>query len=262
MSGRVLLNGEVASGGAKVDYHDLVTVDGVPVRPMRERLLVAYNKPKGTTCTTRDVYADRTVYEDVQVYVNDRPIRLSYVGRLDRDSEGLLLFTNDGDLIERVSRGKFKQEKEYLVAVKRHADDAHPLEEQIMHLQNGVYLKELDRTTLPCEVEEYTGENAARFLTEVDRAVRQVRAGGDLPLRAPRGRKQAVGDVHVLRFVLTQGWNRQIRRMCDAVGLKVLRLQRVRVMNITLGNLKPGAWRYLTDEEAEELEELLCMKNT
>ena len=261
LTGRVLVNGIPATGGMKVTMLDYITLDGMVVRPLEERVLVAYHKPRGTTCTTRDVHADRTVYEDVQVFVHDRPVRLSYAGRLDRDSEGLLLFTNDGDLIERITRGKFKQEKEYLVAVKRMSDDRELLEDKIVALRNGVFLQELNRSTLPCEVTHLVGEPAERFISDMEHAVRQVRAEGDVPLRAPRGKKIDASDIIVLRFVLTQGLNRQIRRMCEAVGLKVMRLMRVRVMNIHLGDLKPGSWRFLTDEEEAELLALIEKKS-
>ncbi|MBQ9512779.1 MAG: rRNA pseudouridine synthase [Lachnospiraceae bacterium] len=257
LSGRVRMNGEVVPSGAKVTWHDLVTVDGVPVRPMQSRILVAYNKPKGTTCTTRDVHADRTVYEDVQVFVNDRPIRLSYAGRLDRDSEGLILFTNDGDLIDKITRGKFKQEKEYLVAVAKHKDDNAPLQEKIAKLQGGVFLRELNLTTRPADVSELIGDAADAFMKEIGQEVRQVRVNDGVPLRAPKKKTDPTQDVHVLRIVLTQGLNRQIRRMCEVVGLKVLRLQRVRVMNVELNDLSPGAWRYLTEEETEGLLKLI-----
>ena len=138
------------------------------------------------------------------------PVRVTYAGRLDKDSEGLLLLTNDGDLIDAMMRGANRHEKEYVVKVTREVT-----EEFLEKLAAGVYIKELAQTTRPCQVEML--------------------------------------GKYTFRIILTQGLNRQIRRMCAAFGVEVKSLKRVRVMNIMLGNLKPGAFKEITGEELERL---------
>ena len=138
------------------------------------------------------------------------PERLTYAGRLDKDSEGLILLTNDGDLINAMMRGANRHEKEYIVKTDREITP-----DFLDKMRNGVYLKELDITTRECRIEK-TGK-------------------------------------YTFRIILTQGVNRQIRRMCEACGVKVKALKRIRVMNILLGDLKPGEWREITGEELEQL---------
>ena len=168
-------------------------------------VVLAFYKPAGVTCTERDPHAETKV-SDVVKY----PERVTYAGRLDKDSEGLLLLSNDGDLIQAMMRGVNCHEKEYLVQVDREigADFAE-------RMARGVYLKELGLTTRECTVEK-TGK-------------------------------------YTFRIVLTQGVNRQIKRMCMACGYTVTGLKRVRVMHVTLGELKPGEYRELGSADVERL---------
>lgn len=209
-AGRVTINGQVANTGERVIGTDLVLVDKKPVKPQTKRVYLAYNKPKGITCTADP--ADPTNVID-QIHF---PIRLTYCGRLDKDSEGLLILTNDGDIINRMMKASNHHEKEYLVRVDRKVTKGF-----LRQMAEGVYLEELDETTRPCRVE---------------------------PLK----------DSQEFKIILTQGLNRQIRRMCDALGFHVLSLKRVRIMNILLGNLKTGAYRELSEGELKKLKNALA----
>lgn len=204
-SGRVNVNGIPAVRGMRVKGTDEVTVDGRPLAGALNKIVVAFYKPVGVTCTERDRHADRTLNEAFSF-----PVRLTYAGRLDRDSEGLLLMTNDGNLIDNMMRGANGHEKEYIVRVRSRISDA-----DLEHFRKGVRLRELGVTTRPCKVER-------------------------------------LGD-YTFRIILTQGLNRQIRRMCRAVGNEVRKLKRVRVLNIELGPMKPGGQRIITGEELQEL---------
>lgn len=153
----------------------------------------------------KDKYAEKTIRDAI-----DYPIRVTYAGRLDKDSEGLLLLTNDGDLINGLMRAANYHEKEYLVRVNKPITDTF-----LQKMAEGVFLKELNVQTRPCQVEK-----EGKF---------------------------------VFRIVLTQGLNRQIRRMCRALGFDAQGIKRVRVANITIGKLKPGNYRLLTAEELDEL---------
>ena len=204
-AGEVLVNGMPAAPGMQVGPQDEVTISGKKIRGDRRRIVVAYYKPRGVTCTERDPHAERTLRDAFSF-----PERLTYAGRLDRDSEGLLLMTNDGRLIEEMMRGGSGHEKEYIVRVRSRISDA-----QLYAMGRGIWLKDLQRKTLPCVVER-------------------------------------LGD-RTFRIVLTQGLNRQIRRMCKAVGCEVKNLKRVRVLNIRLGAMKPGEQRIITGQELEDL---------
>ncbi len=208
LAGRVTVNGAVAETGCLVGGQDQVRLDGRPVGRRERRVVLAYYKPAGVTCTARDRHAETTV-EDAVHY----PVRLTYAGRLDRDAEGLLLLTNDGDLINGLMRGSAYHEKEYLVEVSGTVTT-----EFLTALSAGVYLPDLDVTTRPCYVRK---EDRTHF-----------------------------------RIVLTQGLNRQIRRMCSALHYHILSIRRVRVANVELGNLKPGRYRPV---EGEELRTLLAL---
>jgi 23S rRNA pseudouridine2604 synthase len=207
-AGRVRVDGADASQGMRVTDSQEITLDGKRLGGARSKVVVAYYKPVGVTCTARDPHAGRTLAEAFSF-----PVRLTYAGRLDRDSEGLLLMTNDGDLIDAVMRGSNGHEKEYIVRVRSRIADA-----DLEHFRKGVYLKDLGVTTRPCRVER-------------------------------------LGD-HTFSITLTQGLNRQIRRMCKAVGNEVRRLKRIRIMNVELKNMKPGEQRILKGEELRELYEL------
>lgn len=203
--GRVTVNGQRASLGSRVDASDYVTVNGKAVKEKDSKVVLAYYKPVGVTCTEKDKYAEKIIKDELNY-----PIRLTYAGRLDKDSEGLLLMTNDGELIEAMMRGANRHEKEYLVKVNREIT-----QEFLDKMAGGVYLKELDVTTRTCEIEEL-----GKF---------------------------------TFRIILTQGVNRQIRRMCKSFGYDVRAIKRVRVMNVELANLKSGEYRQIAGEELDRL---------
>lgn len=204
-SGQVTINNIKAKNADKVKDGDKVCVKGKQVFMQDEKHVVAFYKPEGVTCTKQDKYAKVTIDEVFQY-----PLRLNYAGRLDKDSKGLLIMTNDGDLIDRMMRARNHHEKEYIVKVNN------PVTDDFIHkMSDGVYLEELEVTTRPCTVAK-------------------------------------VGE-YTFRIILTQGLNRQIRRMCASLGYKVESLMRVRVMNVEIGNLKPGEYRRITGEELSEL---------
>ena len=201
-SGRVQVNGTTAVLGTQVGDGDVVQLDGQPVVRKPERVYLALNKPVGIECTT-----DRSVPGNIVDFVSHRE-RVFPIGRLDKDSEGLILLTNDGDIVNRVLRAEHEHEKEYIVSVDR------PLTPEFLEgMAHGVPI--LDTVTNPCKV-------------------RQV------------GR-------NTFRIVLTQGLNRQIRRMCEHFDYTVRGLQRVRIMHIQLGDLPLGKWRNLTAAEVRPL---------
>ncbi|MBV8761311.1 MAG: pseudouridine synthase [Deltaproteobacteria bacterium] len=203
--GRVTVNGKPAALGTQVEDGDDVRLDGDRVGAARKKarpVYIALNKPTGITCTT-----ERHVAGNIVDFVN-HPERIFPIGRLDKDSEGLILLTNDGDIVNEVLRAEHNHEKEYVVAVDRAYDAAF-----IEQMSAGVRLS--DATTKPCRVD---------------------RLGPKL-----------------FRIVLTQGLNRQIRRMCEALGYTVEALQRVRIMHIKLGELPLGRWRQLSPAEIAPL---------
>lgn len=142
--GVVMVNGQIANMGMKVNDQDQVVVNGKVIRGRDEKVVLAYYKPVGVTCTEKDKFAAKKIFDDVKY-----PIRLTYAGRLDKESEGLMILTNDGDLIHAMMRGANRHEKEYIVKVK---EEITP--EFIIGMSQGVYLEELDKTTRPCEVEQ------------------------------------------------------------------------------------------------------------
>ena len=204
-SGVVYIDGRVAVPGDQVDEKSSVIVSGRPVKLPDEHIVMAYYKPVGVTCTEKDEHAERIITDEIE---SDR--RLTYAGRLDKDSEGLIIMTDDGILINAMMCGSSMHEKEYEVSVDTKISD-----KQIIQLRKGVYLEELDVTTRPCKVRR-TGDNT-------------------------------------FNIILTQGLNRQIRRMCSKIGCNVMSIKRTRVMNIRLGDLQVGASRNLTDEEKNTL---------
>lgn len=210
--GTVTVNGKIAVQGMKVTVQDEVCVRGRKVAGRDKNVVLAYYKPVGVVCTERDVHAKKIVTEEIKY-----PVRVTYAGRLDKDSEGLLLMTNDGTLIEAMMRGANRHEKEYIVKVsKEWTEDA------LENMRTGVYLEELEVTTRPCEIEKL----------------------------GPK----------TVRMVLTQGLNRQIRRMCKTQGYEVSSLKRVRVVNIELGDLKSGEYRELSQSEIKNLYEKCGLK--
>ena len=172
-------------------------------------VLLAVNKPKGVVCTASDKDKAPNIVDMIQY-----PLRVYYVGRLDKDSEGLVLMTNQGDLVNKIMRSGNAHEKEYIVTIDK------PVTERFLEqMAGGIRLPELDQVTRPCKVKKV--------------------------------------ERNTFSIILTQGLNRQIRRMCEACGCQVKRLVRVRIMNIRLGNLRTGAYRQITKEEYEELTGLL-----
>lgn len=204
-AGEVFVNGEKACVGMKVSPGDRVEVRGKCLAKPDQKVVLAYYKPVGVVCSERDAHAGKLVTKEIGYHR-----RVTYAGRLDKDSEGLLLLTDDGELIDAMMRGKNGHEKEYIVKTDRKWEDS-----VLEQMRQGVYLEELGQTTRPCEIEQ-------------------------------------IGE-RTLRMVLTQGLNRQIRRMCEAQGYRVKSLKRTRVMNVLLGQLKPGEYRELTVQERENL---------
>jgi 23S rRNA pseudouridine2604 synthase len=207
-AGKVCINGVVAKHGDTVSEGDHVTLDGDPVAaPEKRPIVLAYHKPPGIECTS-----DQRVPENIIDAVGYHE-RIFHVGRIDKYSEGLILLTNRGELVNEILRVSGNHEKEYLVEVNYQISDA-----ALQRMRDGMMI--LGRPTLPCRVERL----------------------------GPRG----------FRMVLTEGRNRQIRRMCEMEGLHVKRLRRVRVMNIELGTLRRGRWRRLRDDEVKGLEDRIA----
>lgn len=206
--GKVKINNQPALTGSQVGENDVVEVNGKVLQHKSPKIVLAYYKPVGVTCTENDKHAKMPITKALQYKE-----RLTYAGRLDQDSEGLIIMTNDGELIQRMMKASQYHEKEYLVKVHKEIT-----QEFINGLSKGVYLKELDQTTRPCIVEQ-------------------------------------IGK-YTFRIILTQGLNRQIRRMCQYFGYQVKGLKRVRVVNIELGKLKSGEYREITGTEKEKLYQL------
>lgn len=200
--GRVVINGKKAELGSQVEAGDDVRVDGKPIVVEQPLVYIALNKPVGITSTT-----ERHVKGNIVDFVN-HPLRIFHIGRLDKDSDGLILLTNDGDVVNEILRAENKHEKEYIVTVNEKITDSF-----LEKMAAGV--KILDTKTLPCKVKKL-GPNT-------------------------------------FNIILMQGLNRQIRRMCSALGFTVKSLQRIRIMNITLDGLAIGEWRDLTEIEKNEL---------
>lgn len=214
--GQVSVDGKTAVQGQKILPGQQVICQGKVVSGKdagesrrAEPVWLVVNKPRGIVCTTSHKDRAETIVDLVNY-----PSRIYPVGRLDKDSEGLILMTNQGDLVNKIMRSGNAHEKEYLVSVDR------PLTREFcLAMEKGVWLEELKQTTRPCEV---------------------------CPV-----------DEKRFRIILTQGLNRQIRRMCQALGYEVTRLKRVRIMNIHLGSLKTGSWRPMTAAEYREMTRLL-----
>lgn len=205
-SGKVTVDGRRAEMGMRVTESQVVCVGKKQVKPKDEMVLLAVNKPVGIVCTE-----EKREKNNIIQFLK-YPQRITYIGRLDKDSEGLLLMTNNGDIINKMMRAGNEHEKEYIVTVNKPITD-----EFIEKMAGGVPI--LDTVTRKCRVEKF-----GKFK---------------------------------FRIILTQGLNRQIRRMCEYLGYKVTRLSRVRVMNIRLGDLKPGEYRAVTEKEISKLYELI-----
>ncbi len=203
--GKIIIDGEVCGMGRKVTGVEDIKVNGVAVKSTRKEgtfTLIAFNKPVGIVCTSQKREKDNIID-----YIN-YPTRIYPIGRLDKNSEGLILLTDNGDIVNKMMRSGNKHEKEYIVSVNKDITD-----DFLTKMRNGVPI--LDTVTRKCEV---TKLSKRKF-----------------------------------RIILTQGLNRQIRRMCEALDYRVTYLKRVRVLNIELGDLKTGEYRNVTDEEREEL---------
>ena len=205
--GRITVNGAAPELGTKVSDEDEIMVDGISIRKTEEEhVYIALNKPVGIVCTTDTKREKNNIVE----FVN-HPKRIFPVGRLDKPSEGLILLTSDGDIVNKILRARNNHEKEYIVRVDK------PITPQFLHkMRNGVPI--LGVITNKCEVEQI--------------------------------------DTLSFRIILTQGLNRQIRRMCEYLGYEVKKLKRIRIMNIKL-DLPIGKWRDLTEAEMTELNNLL-----
>ncbi len=204
--GRVTIDGQTAVLGDRVHPEQNVCVDGKQICPSDERILIALNKPDGIVCTSSKQDKDNIIdfiHFEKRVYP---------VGRLDKDSTGLILLTNDGELMDRILRGRNGHEKEYEVTVNK------PMKKEVLQaMAQGVPI--LNTMTKPCRIERL--------------------------------------DQRCFRMILTEGLNRQIRRMCEYFGYRVVTLRRVRIMNIELGNLPVGKWRYVSPDELQKLEQSL-----
>lgn len=205
---RVKVNGQIAAAGSKVTDQDVVCLNGKQIGGRPRDVVLAFYKPVGVTCTEKDRHAEKTIHDLVKY-----PTRVTYAGRLDKDSEGLLLLTNNGNLIDAMMRGANRHEKEYVVKV-----DKEITPEFVETMSRGIYLEELDVTTRPCQVE-------------------------------------MIGKL-TFRIILTQGLNRQIRRMCACLEYQVTKLKRVRIMNVTLDKIPYGKYRELTETEMKRLYEM------
>ena len=199
--GRVYINGEIAVLGSKVSRNDLVKVDGELINKIEEKIYIAFNKPVGIECT-----GNQKVKNNIIDYINFNK-RLFTIGRIDKDSEGLILLTNNGDIVNNVLRAENKKEKEYLVTLNKKID-----KDFIQKMRSGVRI--MGKLTKKCYVEK----------TYEDQ----------------------------FKIVLTQGLNRQIRRMCNSLGYRVTKLKRIRVMDIQL-DTKVGEYRFLDENEIKQL---------
>ena len=210
--GRVSINGKTAQPGDRVAEGDAVSADGRDLKSVDKKVVLAYYKPAGQTVTESDPHAEDTVAAAI-----DYPTRVTYAGRLDKDSEGLLLLTNDGDLINAMMRGRAGHEKEYIVKLNKE-----PVPEDIERLSKGVWLEELKKKTRPCRIEKISSRS--------------------------------------VRMVMTEGLNRQIRRMWRLAGYHVNALKRIRVVTVSLGDLKPGEYTELKSGQMNELYDAVGLK--
>ncbi|MCL4152287.1 UNVERIFIED_CONTAM: hypothetical protein GTU68_055281 [Idotea baltica] len=208
-AGRVTINGVIPEMGTKLAPNDVVHVDGIEIKSNKDPFVyLAFNKPIGIVCTT-----DTSVEKDNIIDFINYPKRIFPIGRLDKPSEGLILLTDDGDIVNKILRASNNHEKEYIVKVDK------PISQTfIERMRGGIPLAELNKTTKKCEVKKL--------------------------------------DTYTFKIVLTQGLNRQIRRMCEYLTYEVETLKRVRIMNIKL-DMPVGEYRELSKEEFNELNKLL-----
>lgn len=209
-AGRITVDGVTAMCGQQVDDNSVICIDGSRISDEKPQdVLMAFNKPRGIVCTTTDNQGKNNIVDYIGY---DK--RIYPVGRLDKDSDGLILLTNNGEITDKILRSVNGHEKEYVVKVNKKITDTF-----LKNMADGVYLKELDVTTKPCSISRINN--------------------------------------YTFRIILTQGLNRQIRRMCQKSGYKVESLTRVRIMNIELGELKTGEYRIIEGKEKTMLYESL-----
>ena len=213
-NGKIYIDDSVAGLGTELYdkqkvYFEKTYIGQIDDLNLKQRIVLAVNKPRGIVCTSSD--KDRA--ENIVDFIN-YPLRRYPVGRLDKDSEGLLLMTNDGSLVNALMKAKNHHEKEYIVEVNKNIDEAFS-----QAMSSGVYIKELKVKTRKCYIEKISEKS--------------------------------------FKIILTQGLNRQIRRMCESLGFKVLSLRRIRIVNITLGKLKTGEYRKLSTTELNTLDSLI-----
>ena len=209
-AGRITVDGVTAMCGQQVDDNSVICIDGSRISDDKPQdVLMAFNKPRGIVCTTTDNQGKNNIVDYIGY---DK--RIYPVGRLDKDSDGLILLTNNGEITDKILRSVNGHEKEYVVKVNKKITDTF-----LKSMADGVYLKELDVTTKPCSISRINN--------------------------------------YTFRIILTQGLNRQIRRMCQESGYKVESLTRVRIMNIELGGLKIGEYRIIEGKEKTMLYESL-----
>lgn len=203
---RITINGVIAKTGSKVIPTDEVKLDGKTLNRRDDKVYIAFNKPVGIICTT-----EKKVKNNIVDFIN-YPKRIFHIGRLDKDSEGLIFLTNDGDIVNKILRAGNNHEKEYIVTVNK------PITNKfIKQMSSGIPI--LNTITKPCKVTKKS--------------------------------------ANVFRIILTQGLNRQIRRMCEFLGYKVVNLKRIRIMNISLEGIAVGKWRYLTSTELKTINKLV-----
>ncbi|CAN5645015.1 23S rRNA pseudouridine(2604) synthase RluF [soil metagenome] len=205
-AGRVTINDVKGKLGDRVSLEDIVKVDGIQLNRPDSSIYIAFNKPRGITCTT-----ETKIENNIIDYIN-HPQRIFPIGRLDKASEGLIFLTSDGNIVNKILRAGNNHEKEYIVTVN------HPITDSFIE-KMGAGVPILNTTTAKCTV-----KYISKFMFSI---------------------------------ILTQGLNRQIRRMCEYLNYEVIRLKRIRIMNITLDGIKPGGWRYFTDRELAEIMELV-----
>ncbi|MFR0040040.1 MAG: pseudouridine synthase [Lachnospira sp.] len=209
-AGRITVDGVTAMCGQQVDDNSVICIDGSRISDEKPQdVLMAFNKPRGIVCTTTDNQGKNNIVDYIGY---DK--RIYPVGRLDKDSDGLILLTNNGEITDKILRSVNGHEKEYVVKVNKKITDTF-----LKNMADGVYLRELDVTTKPCSISRINN--------------------------------------YTFRIILTQGLNRQIRRMCQESGYKVESLTRVRIMNIELGGLKIGEYRIIEGKEKTMLYESL-----
>lgn len=209
-AGRITVDGVTAMCGQQVDDNSVICIDGSRISDEKPQdVLMAFNKPRGIVCTTTDNQGKNNIVDYIGY---DK--RIYPVGRLDKDSDGLILLTNNGEITDKILRSVNGHEKEYVVKVNKKITDTF-----LKSMADGVYLKELDVTTKPCSISRINN--------------------------------------YTFRIILTQGLNRQIRRMCQESGYKVESLTRIRIMNIELGGLRIGEYRIIEGKEKTMLYESL-----